>query len=148
MIPHDRRFELFWALLLLGSATVALLAGWIWSPGPDETVLLAGEPFGAPCAFREATGHACLTCGMTRSWVHIARGHLLTAFAYSPSGASLWLWLVWGGVLATVRIATRRLRLAMLPWKVMVGWTLFWMLGLYLGSWLLRLVGVNPLPPL
>ena len=33
-----------------------------------------------------------------------------------------------------------------LPQQVLVGWVLFWLVGLYLVPYLLRLVGINALP--
>ena len=43
------------------------------------------------CLFNLWTGHPCLTCGMTRSWVAMAHGRALDAVAQNPLGAALFL---------------------------------------------------------
>jgi hypothetical protein len=49
-------------------------------------------PFGALpplCSFKAVTGLPCLSCGMTRSWVHLVHGRLAEAWSMSPLGAVL-----------------------------------------------------------
>lgn len=42
-----------------------------------------------PCLFLTITGHPCATCGMTHAFVHLAHGHVVQAFRWSPMGAIL-----------------------------------------------------------
>ena len=41
------------------------------------------------CPFRALAGIPCATCGMTRAFVHLAHGHVVEAFQWSPLGAAL-----------------------------------------------------------
>ncbi len=43
------------------------------------------------CPFRLITGLECAGCGMTRSWVSLAAGHLAEAFAHNPFGPILFV---------------------------------------------------------
>jgi hypothetical protein len=51
------------------------------------------------CTFRAAVGLPCPSCGATRAGLALARGELLTAFAYNPlfvvGLGILLLWSVW-----------------------------------------------------
>lgn len=134
------------ALLLLGAGAVT--AAVLVSPGPyPETLTLFGEPFGSRCEFYVRTGLPCATCGMTRSWVWLVRGHIWRAFVYSPAGATLLAWLAVGGVLGGLRLVTRRARLLAVDHRVLGAWVLFWLVVLHGGHWAARLLGFNPLPP-
>jgi hypothetical protein len=57
-----------------GIALAVLGAGWLPS-------LLSFMP---DCVFKGLTGIPCLTCGSTRSVVHLSHGHLLSAFTLNP----------------------------------------------------------------
>jgi hypothetical protein len=138
-------FDAFLVALALGS----LVASFALTPGDDPRwVYYAwnGERFGDTCAFLAATGLPCPQCGMTRAWVHGARGHLVTSFLSSPGGFGLFFWLQVAAALAAWRLFKRDPFAVSMPWRVTVGWTAFWMFGLYLGPWILRLFGINPLP--
>lgn len=41
------------------------------------------------CAFKLGTGHPCMACGMTRSWIHVMHGHGLAAVMQNPLGTAL-----------------------------------------------------------
>lgn len=41
------------------------------------------------CPFLSLAGIPCATCGMTRAFVHLAHGHVVEAFQWSPLGAAL-----------------------------------------------------------
>jgi hypothetical protein len=41
------------------------------------------------CAFKLATGHPCMACGMTRSWIHVMHGHGTAAILQNPLGTAL-----------------------------------------------------------
>lgn len=128
---------------------VAGLAGAVaLRPGADPHFVYwpSGAVAGDTCAFLATTGLPCPQCGMTRSWVHAARGHLVTSFLMSPGGFGLFFWMLVAGALAAFRLVRRDPFAVVMPWKVTVGWTFFWMLGLYVAPYVARLLGVNPLP--
>jgi hypothetical protein len=55
------------------------------------------------CAFREATGRPCPTCGMTTSFAWASRGNLVRAWGANPAG-----------------ILLAPLTLALIPWLLLV----------------------------
>lgn len=135
------------ALLSLG--VVALVASLVLSPGADPhwTYLPSGEKLGDTCAFLAASGIPCPQCGMTRSFVWAARGHLLEAFRYSPGGLGLFVWIQAGALVGLVRLVRRDPDALSPPWQLTVGWSLGWIVLLYALPWFLRaFLGVNPLP--
>jgi len=69
------------------------------------------------CSFRRITGHPCVGCGMTRSWVHFAHGRIVDAFLQSPLGAALFLGLIGAMLYLGLRsfAGTPALRLRMGP---------------------------------
>ncbi len=132
-------------LVVLGIA--ALVASLLLHPEGDRWVYLPnGAKFGDTCAFVAVTGFPCPQCGMTRSFVHAARLHLVQAFTYSPGGLGLFLWIEVGAIIGAIRLIKDDPFAATLPWRLTVGWVLFWMIGLYTVPWFLRLYGINPLP--
>ena len=136
-----------WPLFLVFVGLCALIPALAVYPMPGvEQLYLAGFEFGGPCAFREQFAFPCPACGMTRSWVWAARGNLATAFTYNPAGASLFLWLVGSGALGALRLIRRRGDL----FKVHIAWVtivaMFWLLVPFVGLWIARGFGINPLP--
>jgi hypothetical protein len=135
------------ALLTLGLVTLA--ASLALSPGEDPrwTYLPSGEQLGDTCAFLAASGIPCPQCGMTRSFVWAARGHLLESFRYSPGGLGLFLWIQAGALIGLVRLVRRDPNALTPPWQVTVYGSLGWIVLLYAIPWFLRaFLGVNPLP--
>ena len=57
-----------------GIAVVILGAGWL------QSIL----SFAPGCVFKGLTGIPCLTCGSTRSVVHLSHGDILSAFTMNP----------------------------------------------------------------
>jgi hypothetical protein len=136
-----------WNTFLVVLGVSALGSALLLHPGPDEFVYFPnGVRFGDTCAFITLTGQPCPQCGMTRSWVYAARGQWVTSFWYSPGGLALFLWIQLGAVIGAVRLITRTPDRLVPPWALNVGWVLFWLVGLYAVPWVLRLLGVNPLP--
>ena len=136
-----------WPLIMVLAAVAALVPSLVIYPVPDvEQLYLAGYAFGGPCAFREQFAIPCPACGMTRSWIWAARGCLPTAFTYNAAGASLFLWLVGSGVLGSLRLIRRRSDTLQVPFMWVAGAIAAWFFLLFLGFWIARALGINPLP--
>jgi hypothetical protein len=69
-VPDQIEFGIIYG----GIALVILGAGWL------QSVLL----FVPDCVFKGLTGIPCLTCGSTRSVVHLSHGNILSAFTMNP----------------------------------------------------------------
>lgn len=115
----------FWPALLLIAGAGAFSISWLATPVGEDVHLFGYDMF-EPCPWKERTGDLCGSCGMTRSWVWMARGELQRSLGYNPAGTLLFLGLVAGGLVGAMRLVTRRPRLLRLPWKVTaavwVGW--------------------------
>jgi len=136
-----------WPLFMVLVAMAAIIPAAVIYPMPGvEQLYLAGYDFGGPCLFRETVGVPCPACGMTRSWVWAVRGALPTAFTYNAAGASLFLWLVGGGALGTLRLIRRKGDLLRVPIWWVTGAAMIWFLFAFAGLWALRAYGINPLP--
>lgn len=92
---------------------------------------LASVDSGAPtCLLRIFTGLPCPGCGMTRAWVHVAHGDVLTAFEYNlfgPIGMA-----VAAGIVVYVGVALVRRRpperiLSLVDPKVLLGLIAVWL---------------------
>ncbi len=68
--------------MVLGMAAVSFVGLVIARLWPVQSVD-SGEP---TCLLRIMTGLPCPGCGMTRAWVHLAHGDVLTAFEYNVFG--------------------------------------------------------------
>lgn len=96
------------------------------------------------CVFHLLTGRPCPGCGMTRSFVCLAHGHIREAFLYHPFGPILY------GLIAAYVIAAvfRHFGIALPPHleirinKV----TCYAAVVLMMGIWVARLSGLIPLP--
>lgn len=90
------RLAAFWAATPLAAAAAWIAArAVVLQPGPENTL----------CLFRRLTEVPCPGCGLTRAFVHLARGEWLAALADHPLApvAALELaagWALWGLVLA------------------------------------------------
>jgi len=132
-------------------STLVLIGAAVWTASlvlqpVGEVTFFAGERFGEDCLFLVQTGRPCPNCGMTRSFLWSARGDLVRAFRYSPAGATLFVWITAGAAVGLVRLVRRAPRALSPPWQLLVGWTLFWVIGVYFVGYGLRLAGFGPLP--
>ncbi len=131
--------------LIFGLAALAVaLATLALSPGDaPHLVAFLGDDVNVPCTLRTTLGVPCWACGMTRAFVHGARGHLAAAWGYNPAG------LVLLGVVA-LQLPYRAVRMArpgVLPgtWQPDVAVAAA-ALVLTLAVWVARLLGAWPLP--
>lgn len=141
-----RRSPYAWPVAMVVIGGLATLAALVMHPGPDEWTYFFHTRFGGPCGFQETTGLPCPSCGMTRSWVWLARGHVIKAFTYNAAGASLLIGLWVMGFLGAVRLITRDPRRWEVPFRLLSTAVMLWMLFPYLSLWIARLFGFNPLP--
>ncbi len=84
---RGRRLDLLVALVF----AVQLGAAAILVPASGGVALPGGRPLGGLCWLHAVTGHDCPLCGMTRSFVALAHGHLAAALAWHPGGPALFV---------------------------------------------------------
>ena len=135
-----------WPAFTVFLAVATIFASLAVHPVGEDRLGILGVSFGGVCSFQEQFGLPCQHCGMTRSWVWMVRGSWVKAMTFNPAGATLWLWLVVGGGLGSARLVSHKPRLLRLNPIAMVAVVAIWFFGLYLGLWLARLYGINPLP--
>ncbi len=141
-----RRNPMAWPALMVVLGGGALLAALVIEPRPDQFSYLFGLRFGGECGFLEATQKPCPSCGMTRSWLWLARGDVVRAFQYNAAGALLLIGLVTMAGLGVLRLITRDPNRARVPMSLLSGVVMAWMLGPYLAVWILRMFGYFPMP--
>jgi hypothetical protein len=135
------------SVALVAVAVVSVGASLVFSPYEGERVSAFGIPFPGACAFLEWTGIPCTQCGMTRSWVHAARGNFMASLTYNPAGATLFAAIVYGGVLGVLRLLRRNARALEMPDRWLYTLVATWAGILWIGAWLARVLwNVNPLP--
>jgi len=137
-----------WSVVMMVAGLGAVAAAMVFHPGEDGWTYVLDHRFGGPCGFREATGFDCPSCGMTRSWIWLVRGHVLEAFQYNAAGALLLIGLAVMGVIGTVRVVTGDPKRLEVNLSMLSGVVVAWMIVPYLGGWFLRMAGFNALPPL
>lgn len=129
-----------WPACMVVLATGALALSWLLQPVDTDGVSFLGRPLDRPCPYLAESGDPCPNCGFTRSLMWAGRGRLWRAVGYHPGGAALLTWMVLGGVIGMRRLLGRDPKAWRVPWQVLVGGALIWMLGLYVGTWLVRLL--------
>jgi hypothetical protein len=91
-----------------------LAAGRALLKADEARVYLAGRALGLRCAFREATGLPCPTCGLSRSIVMSLHGEFVRAWRMAPAGpvavvgVALFAAAMLGLALLQARAAARR----------------------------------------
>lgn len=129
-----------WPACLLAVAVGAVALSWMLRPVGADGVAFLGQPLDEPCPYLAQTGDPCPNCGFTRSLMWAGRGRLWRAAGYHPAGAALWIWMVTGGAIGARRLFGGGPTAWRVPWQVLVGGALTWMVGLYAGGWLFRLL--------
>ncbi len=118
----------------------ALLVASALLPLPRNNAI-AGLP--SVCAFHHLTGLPCPGCGLTRAWVSMAHGQLVSAFVWHPLGPLLFssalvytFWSAWTAFCRPPFPLPMKLQV-----RAIVGITV-----VMFGFWALRLAGLFPLP--
>lgn len=129
--PLARRLRREGALLALASLVlvVSLASPWLKS---------RGLWVGIPCVFNRITHLPCLTCGLTRSFGHMARGELAGALEYHLLGPALFLLVAVFSMYALVAVCTGRcvrFRLAP-PARKAAFWSI---LAVFIAAWVLKI---------
>ncbi|MBI2340614.1 MAG: DUF2752 domain-containing protein [Deltaproteobacteria bacterium] len=121
----------FFSIILL---LAILTAGWWVTPEQIAKVPL--------CGFKLIFGIDCPGCGLTRSFLSIARGHLLEAVHYNAAGPLVYLFLL----AYAVDLSLKRVRGKGLSIPVRVSEIFGLVLGIFLfGHWIIRLAN-GPAP--
>lgn len=90
MSRRGRTFDL--GLAALATAQLGA-AAWLTNAG-DQVAFANGTPIGGLCLFRSVVDVECPFCGMTRSFVALAHGHLGAALTFHPAGPLLFAAMV------------------------------------------------------
>ena len=117
------------SFLPLGVLFLILTAGWWVLPGD-----VAGIPL---CFFKHLTGLDCPGCGLTRSFLSLARGHFLDAFHFNAAGPLVYLLFLAIFIERAVCLARPHFRLHLAPWVPRYFGVL--VVCLLFGHWILRL---------
>ena len=101
---------------LLGAfAALALGGAFLLRPSPSGLAWPGGRPLGDACPLHLATGIECPFCGLGRSFVALARGHVREALGWHPGGPLLALGLAALLVAVALVFARRRPPLSLRP---------------------------------
>jgi len=82
----------FGHLLLFVLCGGVILAAAVMEPS-NENLTLFGFEVPMVCGWRRMTGWRCLGCGMTRSFVFLAHGHIVDAFWMNYAGPLLFAFM-------------------------------------------------------
>jgi hypothetical protein len=96
------------------------------------------------CVFYHLTGLPCPGCGLTRSFVCFAHGEIKQAFAYHPLGPILFLAFAVYALYSFVSVVNPKLRVYID--RRVINFGSYGAIALFLTFWVLRLIGVFPLP--
>lgn len=127
------------AIVLAVCIVVMLLAAWL---RPDPSGMGTHRQLGfLPCGLVIATGIPCPTCGMTTAFAWMARGHIRTAFAAQPFGATLALAAAASAGLALAALVSGR------AWRVnwyrvSPGWVAATIAVSFVAAWLYKVIVV------
>lgn len=134
-------------LWILAFAAAAVAGSFILQPATANGLYLSAELLGVQidlpqsCMFRHLTGVDCPGCGLTRSFVHVARGDICEAFRFNAMGPILYLICLlqipyriseycglWRSSLWWPKIRTR---LDLVTWFLVAGLVAAWVLRLF-----------------
>jgi hypothetical protein len=76
------------------------------------------------CPFRVMTGIPCFSCGMTRTFVFMARGNISEALSLNPLGTALFVFILLFVIYAAIVIAFRLPRVRIRITRPWIRWTL------------------------
>ena len=136
---HRRIPRWAWPACMVVAAVGALGLSWCLQPSGDQVSFL-GQPLDQPCPFLMETGDPCPNCGFTRAVMWTGRGQPWRAVRHHPAGTAVMVWLLFGGTVGARRLLGRQHDAWKTPWPLLVGWALLCMVGLYVGTWVARLL--------
>jgi len=111
-------------------------------PMPSADGRIAHLP--SVCLFHAVTGLPCPACGLTRSFVCLAHGHLTESLRYHPLGPLLFAVMLATVIYALAERLRPGLRVSVTPH--LRGLIPLCAVVIFLIAWVFRLAGVDPLP--
>jgi Protein of unknown function (DUF2752) len=121
---------------IIGFCTIPLTSSWLYTNGHRFSFVF--------CPVRHWTGVICPSCGMTRSFMAIARGDWRSAIDYHLFGPLLFIGFGLAIVQAILELSiNRRLQIFYMQWLKRRDFQLV-MLVSFLGYYLLRLTQIIP----
>ena len=105
-----------------------LTAGWLFTPAVVDPYPL--------CLFKHITSYDCPGCGLTRSFLSLARGHVIDAFHFNPAGPLLYLFFIFYLYDLICRALNKSTKLPPL-WLVKIYSVLLFIV--LMGQWVLKL---------
>lgn len=105
MTLRGRTIDLGMAALIAAQ----VVAAFVLAPAGERVLLPGGSPLGGTCWFHAVFHLDCPFCGMTRSFVALAHGHLVAALRFHPAGPLLFVAMV-AFLIAVAIVSIRRAR--------------------------------------
>jgi hypothetical protein len=135
--PSPSRRRLAAAIVVAGCTSVLGMAAWMTpSPNGVGTHEQLSLP---PCGWITLMDMPCMTCGMTTSFAHAARGNLIASFLAQPMGFLLAITMAMSLVIAMhVAITGSNIAAMLLPmWRPR---TLWLVAGIALVAWVYKII--------
>ena len=143
-VPNPRRdgetgLRVFFAVL----ACLTLFLSAVLTIRNGETLVTPWLELPLPglCMFRRVTGADCPGCGLTRSFVSMAHGQVLTALHYNLAGPFIFVWVAFAIPYQTFQVARIFLGYRPMRWSI-ISWAIWPLVATLIVQWIIRTVEV------
>jgi hypothetical protein len=129
-----------WVWLVLSLTCITLAA--LMSVGEERRVYLPGlsQPLPETCWMLTNLKTECPGCGLTRTFIHMAHGRVLSALALNPVGILAFLFTCIQIPMATAQVVFRRRDRWVEYWGAVNDWTVAGLLIALLVQWVIKLI--------
>ncbi|MHB8861711.1 MAG: DUF2752 domain-containing protein [Pirellulaceae bacterium] len=124
-----------WTFLVLACLVVMGAAALNVRNGQQVVVPFLNEPLPGTCTFLRVTGLPCPGCGLTRSFISVAHGHVAEAWRYNPAGILFFAIVLYQIPYRTWQIYRIRRGLGEHRWAHVDNWVLLGLCILLLLQW-------------